>query len=374
MQTVKRDYYEVLSVGRDADAKAIKSAYRRLAVRLHPDRNPGDAEAEARFKEAAEAYAVLSDPGKRARYDRFGHGGLGGQPAAGFDPETFGDFADILGDFFGFGFGDLFGRAQRRGPSPGADLRYRLSLTLEEAAFGVDKDLEIPRLETCESCRGLGTREGRQPSACGACAGRGRVRVTQGFFTVARICPQCGGEGVLITDPCQSCRGEGRVPQRRTVRVSIPAGVDTGTRLRRTGEGEHGRRGGPPGDLYIDIQVEPHERLERHGADVLSRLELSIPEAVLGTSVEIETLHGTESLEVPPGTQHGTAFRLRRKGIPRLDRRGQGDHVVTIEVAVPHPRDLGDEQVQMLARWAQQEGKDLKAPRNVLERVRDLFG
>lgn len=373
MRTTKRDYYEVLGIARDADGRAIKSAYRGLAVRYHPDRNPDDAEAEARFKEAAEAYAVLSDPAKRSRYDRLGHRGLGGQPA-GFDPETFSDFADILGDFFGFGFGDLFGRAPRRGPSPGADLRYRLSLTLEEAAFGVDEDLEIPRLETCETCHGLGTRNGHQPAPCGACAGRGRVRVTQGFFTVARTCPQCGGEGVLITDPCESCRGDGRVPQRRTVRVSIPPGVDTGTRLRRSGEGEHGRRGGPPGDLYIDVQVEPHESFERHGADVLGTLMLSFPEAVLGTTVEVRTLHGGEPLEIPPGTQHGASFRLRRKGIPRLDRRGQGDHVVTVQVAIPHPRDLDDERVQMLAAWAESEGKDVRAPRNVLERVRDLFG
>jgi molecular chaperone DnaJ len=371
----KRDYYDVLGLPRDADAKAVKSAYRRLAVQYHPDKNPGDAAAEARFKEAAEAYAVLSDPERKARYDRFGHRGLGSQPV-GFDPETFGDFADILGEFFGVGFGDLFagGRRRRRGPQPGADLRYELELTLEEAAFGVDKELEIPRLETCEACGGTGGRDGAAPATCATCAGRGQVRVTQGFFALSRPCPQCRGEGSVVADPCPACRGRGQVERRRRLTLKVPPGVDTGTRLRRLGEGEHGRRGGPPGDLYVDIEVLPDERFERQGPDVLSAVEISFPEAVLGTTIEVPTLHGEASLEVPPGTQHGERFRLRRKGIARLDGRGQGDHIVTVHLAVPHPRDLDEEQVEVLVRWAELEGRRVKGPRKVLDRVRDLFG
>ncbi len=372
--TAKRDYYEVLGVPRDADAKAVKSAYRRLAVQYHPDKNPGDVAAEARFKEAAEAYAVLADPARRAQYDRFGHRGLGGQPG-GFDPETFGDFADILGEFFGFGFGDPFGAGGRRqGPRPGSDLRYQLTLTLEQAAFGIDKELEIPRLETCESCQGSGGRDGAAPVPCTACGGRGQVRVTQGFFSLVRPCPQCGGEGATVPDPCPTCAGRGQLEQRRRVSVRIPAGVDTGTRLRRVGEGEHGRRGGPPGDLYVDLEVLPDERFERQGADVLSVVEVSFPEAVLGTTIDVPTLHGDTPLEVPPGTQHGDRFRLRRKGIPRLDGRGQGDHIAAVRVTVPHPRDLDEERVEVLVRWAELEGRRVKGPRKVLDRVRDLFG
>jgi molecular chaperone DnaJ len=372
--SAKRDYYEVLGVPREADAKIVKSAYRRLAVQYHPDKNPGDTAAEARFKEAAEAYAVLSDPTRRAQYDRFGHRGLAGQPG-GFDPETFGDFADILGEFFGFGFGDLFGGGRRRqGPRPGADLRYELALTLEEAAFGVDKELAIPRLENCETCGGTGGRDGAAATRCSACGGRGQVRVTQGFFSLARPCPQCGGEGSVVTDPCAACRGRGQVEQRRQVTLRVPPGVDTGTRLRRVGEGEHGRRGGPPGDLYVDVEVLPDERFERQGADVLGAVELSFPEAVLGTTIEVPTLHGDASLEVPPGTQQGDRFRLRRKGIPRLDGRGQGDHIVAVRLTVPHPRDLDEEQVEVLVRWAELEGRRVKGPRKVLDRVRDLFG
>ncbi len=367
-----RDYYEVLGVERDADARAIKAAYRKLAVRFHPDRNPGDAEAEAKFKEASEAYAVLSDADKRARYDRFGHRSGGGP--AGFDPETFSDFADILGDFFGSGFADLFGgRRARRGPRPGADLRYELLLTLEEAAFGVERTLEIPRLETCGSCTGSGAGEGSRPQQCSACGGRGQVRVTQGFFAVARTCPQCRGEGEVITDPCRDCKGRGRVEQVRQVGISVPAGVDTGTRLRRAGEGEHGPRNGPPGDLYIDVIVEPHDRFERHGNDILGSVEVSFPEAVLGAKVEVETLHGTESLEIPAGSRHGAHFRLRGKGVDQLGGRGRGDHVVSLELAVPRPKDLDDERLEVLQKWADEDGSEIRE-RRVLDRVKDLFG
>lgn len=373
--TAKRDYYEILGVERGASAKEVKSAYRQIAVRHHPDRNPDDEGAEEKFKEAAEAYAVLSDPDKRARFDRFGHQGVSGGGAGGFDADTFGDFADILGDFFGQGFGDMFG-GQRRGQAvrPGADLRYRLSLTLEEAAFGTEKSLEIPRLESCEECSGSGSAGGAEPRACSTCGGHGQVRFSQGFFTVARTCPQCGGEGRVISDPCSECAGEGRVERTRTIEVKIPAGVDGGTRLRLTGEGEHGRRNGPPGDLYVDIQVKPHEKFVREGVHVLSENEISYSQAVLGTTIDVETLHGSAPLEVPPGTDHGRQFHLRGMGVERLNGRGQGDHVVRVRIAVPRPGDLSDEQVDLLRQLAEAEGSEVREGKSVLGRVKDLFG
>ena len=371
----KRDYYEVLGVSRQADGREIKTAYRRLAVQFHPDRNPEDKQAESKFKEAAEAYAVLSDAEKRARYDRFGHGGVSGTGFDGFDASTFGDFADILGDFFGMGFGDLFGGRRRRGRGEsGADLRYRLRLELEQAAFGSDQVLKVPRLETCGSCEGSGCAENASPTSCSACGGYGQVRISQGLFTVARTCPQCRGEGQVINDPCRDCHGEGRVEQERSIEVKIPAGVDNGTRLRLAGEGEHGRRGGRAGDLYVDILVEEHALFEREGPHVLSALELSYVQAVLGTVAEVETLHGPEVLEIPAGTKHGKEFRLHGKGIARLDGRGQGDHIVHVQLAVPHPKNLSETEIELLRQLAEAEGKEVREDRGVLNRVRDLFG
>jgi molecular chaperone DnaJ len=370
----KRDYYEVLGVGKTAGAQEIKGAYRKMAQKFHPDRNPGDAGAEESFKEAAEAYAVLSDADKRARYDRFGHQGVGGVGAGGFDPTIFADFSDILGDFFGFGAG-----GGRRGGGPpgmarGADLRYDLTLSFEEAAFGTGTTLRIPRLETCGKCSGSGSANGAAPSVCAACGGRGQVRFTQGFFTVARTCPQCQGEGRVVTDPCSECRGEGRVEKERSIEVKIPAGVDTGARLRLSGEGEHGRHGGPPGDLYVVLQVRPHQRFRRDGATVLSRTAISYPQAVLGTSIEVETLRGNAPLEVPPGTSHGRDFRLRGQGIDRLDGSGRGDHVVTVQVEIPNPKELSDEEVQLLRRLAEIGGHPVKEERRVLDKVKNFFG
>ena len=369
----ERDYYEILGVARDASPREIKTAYRKLAVRYHPDRNPGDREAEAAFKQAAEAYAVLSDAEKRARYDRFGRQGVGGG-FGGFDPDIFGDFSDILGDFFGFG--DVFGRSARRpgGGRPGADLRYRLELSLEEAAFGVEKTLEVPRLETCEACGGKGSEGGAEPPPCQACGGRGQVRFTQGFFTVARTCPQCRGDGRVVTDPCPQCRGQGRVEKRRQLQVQVPAGVDNGTRMRLAGEGEHGHRGGPPGNLFVDLSVRPREGFERDGPHVLSRLAVTFPEAVLGCSKRVTTLHGEEKVDVPAGTPHGAHFRLKGKGIERLDRAGRGDHIVTIDLRVPHPRDLSDEEVESLRQLAELQGSEVRDGGGVLDKVKNLFG
>jgi molecular chaperone DnaJ len=367
-----RDYYEILGVPRDADAARIKAAYRKLALQWHPDKNPGSVEAEERFKEAAEAYAVLSDGEKRARYDRFGREGLGGAAGAGgFDPSIFGDFSDVLGDLFGFGFR---GGGRPGGPVPGADLRYDLELGFEEAAFGVTKSLEYPRLETCATCDGSGAKEGKAPVPCRTCGGQGQIRFNQGFFTMARTCPACRGEGRVIADPCESCHGEGRVERRRKVEVRIPAGVDEGARLRVAGEGEHGRRGGRAGDLYVVFAITPHERFRREGPHVLAELELGYAQAVLGAEVEVETLHGTQKLDVPAGTKPGQLFRLRHQGIERLGAKGRGDHVVEVALRIPRASELDDEQRELLARLGELEGRPAREGRGVLGRVKEFLG
>ena len=368
--STKRDYYEVLGVAKDASVQDIKSAYRKLAVRFHPDRNPDDPEAEEKFKEAAEAYSVLSDQEKRARYDQFGH--AASQGGAGFDPTAFSDFSDILGDLFGIG--DLFGgRGRRRGGGiPGADLRYDLTLTFEEAAFGRSTKLRYPRLETCDTCSGSGSKGGKT-SQCGTCGGIGQVRMSQGFFSIQRPCPKCSGEGQVVTDPCETCDGDGRVETTKELEVKIPAGVDGGLSLRVRGEGEHGRRGGPAGDLDVVLHVQPHARFERDGVDVLDTLELGFPQLVLGATIETETLHGEESIKVPPGTQPGTAFRLRGKGIEHLQREGRGDHVVRIGLRVPRPKDLSDEQLALLGKQAELDGLSVTEHRGVLDKVKSLF-
>jgi len=363
-----RDYYEILGVARDATAAQVKSAYRKLAVKYHPDKNPGDSEAEERFKEAAEAYAVLSDDEKRARYDRFGREAPGGFGAGGFDPTIFGDFSDILGDLFGFGGGGRAGGAQ-----PGADLRYDLEIGFEEAAFGVSRTIEFPRLEGCDVCRGEGSAGGKPPAPCRACGGSGQVRFSQGFFTVARSCPNCRGEGRVVVDPCPQCRGAGRVERQRRLEVKIPAGVDSGARLRLSGEGEHGRRNGRRGDLYVVISVAAHERFRREGPHVITQLEVGYPQAVLGAEVEVETLHGKRALEIPPGTPAGHLFRLRGEGIERLGGRGRGDQIVEVVLRVPRPGELDDEQRELLRKLGELEGRPAREERGVLERVKDLF-
>ncbi len=371
----KRDYYEVLGVERTAAAADIKKAYRKLAAQYHPDKNPGDATAEDRFKEAAEAYSVLSDADKRARYDRFGHGGLGAQGGfSGFDPQTFGDFADILGGLFGFG--DVLGGGRRRGRrgTPGADLRYDLELTFEEAAFGTNQTLRVPRLEACEECKGSGSAEGSAPQTCNACGGAGQVRFSQGFLTVARTCPQCQGRGTIISDPCKHCRGRRRVEKERTLEVTIPAGVEEGARLRLSGEGEHGLDGGPTGDLYVMLRVEDHPRFRREGPHVISELEVAYPQLVLGAVVDVETVHGPVPLDIPAATQPGEQFRLAGQGVARLDGRGKGDHHVVVRLQVPSPGEVSEEERELLKRLAELQGKAVRERRGVKERVRDLFG
>ena len=369
--TQKRDYYEVLGVAREAGVEEIKRAYRKLAVKYHPDKNPGDHQAEEKFKEAAEAYSVLSDSEKRARYDRFGHQGinLGG----GFDPTQFTDFADILGDLFGFG--DIFGAGGRRRssrPSRGADLRYDLELSFEEAVFGKESSIRIPRAVTCNTCGGSGARPGTSPVTCSGCGGRGQIRFSQGFFAVSRTCPQCGGAGKVIRDPCTTCNGAGKVREEKTLSVRIPPGVDEGTRLRVAGEGEAGTLGGPPGDLYVFITVADHPKFTRRDYDIHSQQPISITQASLGADLEVETVHGREKLRIPPGTQPNQVFRLRGKGISFLDGNGRGDHYVHADVRIP--ANLTEEQKELLRRFADLRGEEtFDTSKGVFEKVKDFF-
>jgi molecular chaperone DnaJ len=367
--TEKRDYYEVLGLARGASVDDIKKAYRKLAVKYHPDKNPGDGDAEERFKEAAEAYGVLSDDEKRARYDRFGHAGTAGM--GGFDPNQFADFGDILGDLFGFG--DLFGGGRRRGnrAARGNDLRYDLTLDFEEAVFGKDIDIDVPRVVSCLVCSGSGAKAGTQPVTCTGCAGRGQVRYSQGFFAVARTCPQCGGAGKVIKDPCANCNGAGRVREEKRIQVKVPPGVDDGTRLRVSGEGEGGLSGGPAGDLYVFISVREHAKFQRRDFDIHSEHAITMTQATLGAELPTETIDGTEPLKIPAGTQPGQVFRLRGKGVQFLQGSGRGDHYVHVNVRIPTT--LGDEQRELLLRLAQLEGETPPEQKGTLGKLKDFF-
>src|ERR687890_1395887 len=370
----KRDYYEVLAVSRTATDQEIKSAYRRLAVMYHPDKNPNDATAEEKFKEAAEAYSVLSDAEQRARYDRFGHAGVSGAGAsAGWGAQGFGGIEDILGDLFGFG--DMFGGRSaggRRGAAQrGADLRYDLEMTLEEAASGMTAQLRIPRLEACETCSGSGAASGTQPENCSACAGTGQVRYQQGFFSVARTCGQCRGAGRVIRTPCEACSGAGRVEREKQIEVKIPAGVETGSRLRLAGEGEAGAQGGPAGDLYVVIHVKEHDVFERQGNNLYASVPVTFAQAALGAETTVPTLDAQESLKVPAGTQTGTVFRMKGHGMPVLGGRGRGDLFVSVTVVTPTT--LTREQRKLLEQLAQIEEKDL-GDKGLIDKVRDIFG
>ena len=326
--STKPDYYDVLGVSRDVDAANLKRAYRKLAMKYHPDRNQGDAEAEERFKQAAEAYQVLSDDDKRRIYDRHGHEGLSGAGGVGGFEDIFGQFSDIFGDIFG-GFGGGGRQRARRG----ADLRYDLELSFEEAAFGLKREIVFPRHEACDPCGGSGAAPGTSPKICGSCQGTGRVSRQQGFFMVQTTCPVCRGAGRMVVDHCGECRGEGVQTVERRVTVTIPPGVDTGNRLRVSGEGE-GNAGGR-GDLYVFVRVAPHEAFQREGSDVYSELEISISDALLGATIAAATIHGEERFDVPAGTRSGTVVRLRGRGIERLGRGGTGDHFVQVNLAIP---------------------------------------
>jgi molecular chaperone DnaJ len=333
----KRDYYEVLGVGKDANEADIKKAYRRLAMKLHPDRNAGDTKTEAEFKDVKEAYEILSDQQKRATYDQFGHAGLdaqagGGRGGPGFNP------GDAFGDIFGDVFGDIFGGGGRRGRSTvfrGADLRYELALTLEQAVFGDTVNLQLPTLVTCTTCEGSGAKPGTKPVTCRTCEGNGQVRMTRGHFSIQQPCPTCRGSGQQIEQPCSSCQGRGRMQKHKTLAVKVPPGVDNGDRIRLSGEGEAGQNGGPAGDLYVEIHIQPHEIFQRDGADLSCVIPISYATAVLGGTVEVPTLGGEVALKIPPETQSGRAFRLRGKGVRPVRGSGPGDLYCRVEVETP---------------------------------------
>ncbi len=368
----KRDYYEVLGVTRTASDQDIKSAYRRLAVRFHPDKNPNDAGAEEKFKEAAEAYGVLADAEQRRRYDRFGHEGVSSSAGAWGAP-GFGGIEDILGDLFGFG--DVFSGARsgsrRTAAQRGADLRYDLEITLEEAAGGMTAQLRIPRLEGCETCKGSGAAEGTQPETCHTCGGTGQVRYQQGFFSVARTCHACRGAGRVIKNPCPDCNGAGRVEREKQMEVKIPAGVETGSRLRVQGEGEAGTQGGGAGDLYVVIHVAEHEQFERQGSNLYEAVPITFAQAALGSEIFVKTLDSEEKLKIPMGTQTGTVFRLKGKGMPALGGRGRGDLYVSVTLVTPTT--LTREQRRLLEQLAEVENKDLE-DKGLVDKVRDIFG
>lgn len=374
MATSKRDYYEILGVTRSVSEQDLKSAYRKLAHQHHPDKNPDDPHSEDRFKEAAEAYAVLSDSEQRSRYDRFGHAGVSSAASAAWGAPGFGGIEDILGDLFGFG--DVFGAAGRGGSrrsaqQRGADLRYDLEISLEQAATGMNPQLRIPKLEACETCSASGTKPGTHPETCKACEGAGQVRFQQGFFSVSRTCGNCRGTGQVITSPCESCRGMGRVEREKQIEVKIPAGVETGSRLRLQREGESGAYGGGPGDLYVVIHVAEHELFERQGNNLYASVPVTFAQAALGSEIKVKTLSGDDSLKVPAGTQTGTVFRVRGQGMPVLGGRGRGDLFVSVSVVTPTM--LTREQRKLLEQLSHIETKDLE-DKKLSEKVRDIFG
>ena len=379
----KRDYYEVLGVARNATDQQIKSAYRKLAMKHHPDRNPGDKVAEEQFKEAAEAYAILADEQKRSAYDRFGHAAVSsGAGSQGFDPSIFADFGDILGGLGDiFGFGEAFGGGRRRGGAQrGTDLRYDLEITFEEAATGTETTIQVPRLETCEACKGSGATPGTSPVTCPHCQGTGQIRRQQGFFTIAHTCGHCRGAGRVIQKPCPTCHGAAQLQKDRKITVKIPAGIATGQRLRLYGEGEHGVAGGPPGDLYVVIVVQEHAFFRRDGNHLICEIPVSYPVLALGGEITVPTLDASERLKIPEGTATGATFRLRGKGMPDVSGRGRGDLYVNLHVDVP--KKLNKEQRLLL----EQLGKALPADKfepkpqdehedkNLFDRVKDIFG
>jgi molecular chaperone DnaJ len=372
--STKRCYYETLEVERSADESVLKSAFRKLAMKWHPDKNPGDKTSEVRFKEINEAYEVLKDPQKRAAYDRFGHaafeqGGMGGGAAHGFGSDFGSAFSDIFEGIFGMAGGRRSGGRER-----GADLRYNMEITLEEAFSGKTAQVHIPTLMTCEACSGTGAKAGSKPKTCATCGGAGRIRHAQGFFHVERTCPTCHGRGQTIEDPCTSCSGSGRVTRERALSVNIPAGVEDGTRIRLAGEGEAGVRGGPPGDLYIFLSLAPHDFFQRDGADLHCRVPISMVTAALGGEFDVPTIERTKTkVKVPAGTQSGRRFRIASKGMPVLRSRQVGD--MYVQVVVETPQNLTKRQKELLAEFEKlSSGETQPEAAGFFARVKDFFG
>lgn len=371
----KRDYYEVLGVAKDADAATLKKAYRKLAMKYHPDRNPDDKDAEAKFKEATEAHEVLSDEKKRHAYDQLGHAGVDGSAGGGFGGGGFGggsSFSDIFGD----AFGDIFsgaGRSSRGGPQRGSDLRYTMDLALEEAVRGVEKKIRIPTLVACGTCEGSGAKPGTKPKTCNTCHGAGQIRMQQGFFAVQQTCPSCRGQGVTVEHPCNSCHGRGVKEETKTLNVKIPAGVDTGDRIRLSGEGEAGSLGGPSGDLYVQVQVKEHPIFHREGPHLHCDVPISIVDAVLGGELEVPTLDGRVKLKIPAETQSGKMFRLRGKGVVPVRGGSAGDLLCRVQVETPV--NLTSEQKELLIRFQESLTGEKHSPqkKNWFDGVRKFF-
>ena len=375
----QRDYYEILGVTRTAAVEEIKSAYRKAALKWHPDRNPENKpDAEVKFREATEAYSVLSDPQKKQIYDTYGHAGLSGVGAGqGFDHTVFQDFHDIFGDFFGFEdlFGGGGGRRTRGRAQRGADLRYDMTLSFEEASAGVTTKIKLPRQEFCEACNGTGAKKGTGVQTCQSCGGRGQLAYQQGFFTISRTCPACQGAGQIVKERCPECRGQGRLEREKTIELRIPPGVDTGTRLRVAGEGEPGPNGGPDGDLYVVLEVKEHAFFERRGADLYCTIPLSIAQATLGTELQVPGLNGEEKLKIPEGTQSGAVFRIKGKGL--ADPRGGGKGDLYYHVRVLTPTKLTREQrklMEQLGYTIQVDNKPADRNSSIFDRVKDIFG
>lgn len=374
----KKDFYEILGLQSNATPEEIKKAYRQMALKYHPDRNPGDKNSEEKFKKAAEAYSVLFDPEKRSIYDRFGHEGLRAQGISGFsgfNSSIFEDFEDILGNFFNFSFGDFFGTQQQAKayyPQRGRDLALELEVTLKEAAFGIEREIKLNRVELCSVCQGSKLRPGTQKSVCRYCQGKGQVRYQQGFFTIARTCSYCKGSGEIITTPCKECRGSGRMKKKKELKIKIPAGVDDGTRLRIEREGEVGDRGAPGGDLYVVVRVKKHEIFEREENNLYCQVSISFVLAALGATVEIPTLEENELLKIPAGTQPGDVFRLKGKGIKDLQHHKKGD--LFVKVNVKTPENLAKKQKVLLRQFAESRGENLKIVyRNIINKSKNII-
>ena len=373
--TMKMDYYEVLQVERTASDGELKVAYRKLAMQFHPDRNPNNPEAEERFKQCSEAYQVLSDPDKRAAYDRYGHAGVSGAGPSGFNGgnpfQGQGDLGDIFGDLFGEMF-NMGGNRRASRAQRGRDLKFDMRLEFEEAVFGVEREISIRRAEVCEDCSGTGSEGSKQPETCQQCGGRGQVRSQQGFFSVARTCPVCSGTGSVVRNPCKTCRGDARIQREHKILVKVPAGVEQDTRIRYSGEGDAGRFGGPGGDLYVVLAVKAHKFFERDGDDLHCVIPVSFPQASLGTELEIATLEGKEMLKVPEGTQSGKEFKLKGKGVPHLNSHGKGDLIV--EVRVQTPNKLSKQQKELMKQLAEtMTVENTPSSRGLFGKVKNIF-